>query len=258
MNKSLLILVSLFISTSSLAAAPTLFELPKDISFTGSVVTPAPVWKWRVHSTASSWAKDWNIDADSGIKNSDGTTTFSYDSINITRNSFIQGMMSAPSSSGRADIVPIVSLSIEGGSLELNGNTIEQTSVIIPAIGHTGSGTTVYGKLMFTVESAYSVFYKKTDNTKKYFSESYNGSIGWAGNSILIENKPADYADGRSPEYVRRDVNYKITDVIRGTLEPNAFDILASFTTHLSHFNGIWTEIPYTWTATLVAHVRVP
>ncbi|EEX66682.1 hypothetical protein [Vibrio metoecus] len=257
MSKYSVFLVALLLSPASFALS-TSFELPDDIQFTGSVVTPAPTWKWRIHSTASGWATNWTMKKSQGEAQSDGATRFVYDNADkeVLRNAFIQGIMTHPSSVGRSDIVPTVSLEVEGGSLVLNGNTVEQVPVVIPAIGRTRSGAMVHGKLSFTVESAYAVFYKKLSDPVKYYSESYINSVGWAANSILIENKPSNY-DGLRAEHIRRNVDEDITAVLRGVSVPDAYDVMGGFTSHLSHFEGVWREIPHTWTATLTANVRI-
>ena len=257
MNKHSFVLAALVFSPASFALS-TSFELPDDIQFAGSVVSPAPTWKWRAHPSAVGWATDWIMKKNQGVEQSDGTTRFFYDNADkkVNRNSFFQGMMTRPSSTGRADIVPVVSLLVDGGELDLNGNTLEQTPVVIPATGRTRSGATVHGKLSFTVESAYAVFYKKTGDTAKYYSQSYLGDIGWSANSILIQNTPADYT-GFIPDYIRINPNEDITAVLRGVSVPDAYDVFGSFTSSLSHFEGVWNEIPHTWTATLTANVRM-
>lgn len=51
----------LFVSPTSFALSQ-FFELPTDIKFTGSVVTPAPNWKWELHPTTVNWANNWVIE----------------------------------------------------------------------------------------------------------------------------------------------------------------------------------------------------
>jgi hypothetical protein len=255
-NKYSFILAALLLSPASFALS-TSFELPDDIQFAGSVVSPAPTWKWRVHPSVAGWAADWTMKKSQGVEQGDGTTHFSYDNADkkVNRNAFIQGMMTRPSKSGRADIVPHVSFLVEGGPKVLNGNTIEEI-MVIPAEGQTKSGTRVYGHLTFSVESAYAVFYRKPSDTTSYYSDSYSTDIGWAVNSILIENKLPEY-NGLGVKHVRRDIGYDIKGVIGGTVESSYYDVAGAFGAHLGHFHGIWTDIPHTWTATLTANVRM-
>ncbi len=251
----------LFVSPTSFALSQS-FKLPTDIQFTGSVVTPAPNWKWEFHPTTINWANNWIIAKKEGVKIGDGTTRFNHD---VRRNTFVHGLMVTPANRGRPDILPVVSILVDGGSLDLRGNATTQ-QVEISAIGRNDNGNNVPGKLLFSVDSAYAVFYKRTSDEDSYYCESYLGSTGWAGYSVIRNNMPADYnfKPGGVEKLAQKllsnkDSSYEMTTVISGvgTPVPDAYDILAGFTSNLRGFSTVWREIPYTWTATLTFNVRI-
>ncbi|MEZ9362920.1 hypothetical protein AB4175_24040 [Vibrio cyclitrophicus] len=266
-TKTTLVLSSFCLATllsSAVQASGGSFELPTDMLFTGTVIDTAPNWQWEVHSEAQAWAQGWDADISDGIK--DGNIIrFTYPSKNAEgRNAFVQGMMSSTASSGRSDILPQVSITdAQGQRVLLNGDTIKQ-AVTIDATGLLPGGATVPGTLSLSIESAYTVTYKRHSDITNYYSESYNGDIGWAAASVVINNLPEDYTfngDGvkMRAQYARFASGYSIASVIKGDAGPSdMYDVVGGFSSHLSEISTSWTTVPNTWTATLTAQIEIP
>ncbi|MGL5236692.1 MAG: hypothetical protein ACRC8O_01450 [Plesiomonas shigelloides] len=232
------------------------------ILFQGSVISPASAWAWQIDPGATSWARDWNINSQQGVKNGK-FVTFSYTEGKGSRRwAFLQGFMKKPSAYGCSSIAPIVSITDRyNRRIILNGDT-ERQEVELKAIGDAGG---VIGTMLISLESAYAVYYKKIDEHDVYYRTWLNDSagIGFAALSVIIENQPKlyDYYPHslRSID-VRQGIHYDMTSLLRGALIPSASDLLGGFTSHMSKVKTVWPSdhVPSTWQATLTVDVRMP
>lgn len=255
--------VTVLFSTQTFAIGGS-FELPTDMQFIGSVIDTAPSWQWEVHSGAKSWAQGWDANMSDGVKKGNATS-FTYPSKNAAgRTTFVQGFMASPASSGRSDILPKVSITnVQGQRVLLNGNTQKQ-SLTIEATGHLSGGRTVPGTLSLSVESAYTVIYKRKGNNTYYYSEGYKGDIGWAAANVVINNLSRDYAFNSNgvqlrAQYIRQDPGSSIASVIKGKSgSSEIYDVIGGFSSHLGEISTTWTTVPNTWSATLTAQIEVP
>ncbi|HFQ5384001.1 hypothetical protein [Vibrio vulnificus] len=264
-NKSLLLLawtlfnlflmgVIFFISISVHAEE---FKLPSDIQFVGTVVNGAPQWQWYVHPEAQNWAADWDANASEGVTEN-GETVFSYTQRNSKgMNAFVQGYTGNPVAAGELGLTPVVTvMNANGQAVTLNGNT-EPQKIDISAIGHLSSGETTNGVMSLNILSAVAVAYKKRDVSTEWYTESYEGSVGWAATSLILDNVGNIYKNNGAGNHIRHDSSYDILAVLQGLSEPNAYSIMASFTSHMRDVQTRWKVVPDSWEATLIAQVQL-
>ena len=233
------------------------FELPTDMKFTGSVVDTTPNWMWKIGASANMWAANWDINKSEGIEEK-GKTTFLYNERNLKgRTAFVQGYTKYPAAKGGPGLAPIVTvMNATNAAIALNGNTIPQV-IHIKASGRRHNGTTVSGIMSLTIESAVGVAYKKNGITSTWYTESNSGSIGWAAISLILENRGDFYENYGAATYIYQNIGYDISSVLRGDSVSDAHTIMGAFTSHLGKLKTSWEVVPNTWTATLIAQVRI-
>jgi len=49
---------------------------------------------------------------------------------------------------------------------------------------------------------------------------------------------------------------YSIHSLLKGSIEPQAYDIFGGFTSHMSDIKTSWVEVPYHWNANMIINVR--
>ncbi|MGL5488116.1 MAG: hypothetical protein ACRDC6_17780 [Shewanella sp.] len=252
----------IFVCSSFTVYANSVENMNDTIRFQGSVISPAPAWAWQIDPGAANWARDWNINSQQGVVNGQ-FITFSYtDGKGSRRWTFLQGFMKKPSEHGRPNIAPIVSITDKyNQQIILNGNT-ERQDVELKAMGDAGS---VVGSMFLSLESAYAVYYKQTGEPGVHYRTWLNDSagIGFAALRAIIDNQPKLY-DYYPPELnrsdVRQGIHYDMASLLKGTLIPDAIDLLGGFSSQMSKVKTVWprNHIPSTWQATLTVDVRMP